>query len=266
MNGLLHTLLVPPWQHYDEPGHFEYAWLIANKPGLPELGEYVQSMRREVAASMIEHDFFANMGFRPNLLSINKPVWIGISQTDDQPFYYLLVAIPLYLVRTSDITFQLYLARLVSLGLFLLTLFGAYALISELTLPGNSLRLLIPLSVALIPAFVHSMTSVNNDVGAAAFFTLFLWQSVRLLKLGINLWRIILLSLLVVLCLLSKSTTIFVIPLAVIAIAISLIPRPKRIIGLAGISLIGIVLLIAIMTNTGGHFGMSKIKKFHCNA
>jgi hypothetical protein len=151
INGLLHTFLVPPWQHYDEPGHFEYAWLIANKPGLPEHGEYVQWMRREVAASMFEHNFFADIDFRPNLLSITEPVWIGISQTDDVPLYYILVAAPLSIFKYTDITFQLYLGRLVSLGLFLLTLYSAFGIISELTTPGSSLRLLVPVTVALIP-------------------------------------------------------------------------------------------------------------------
>jgi hypothetical protein len=36
--GLFYTYFIPPWQHYDEPTQFEYAWLIANRPGLPQLG------------------------------------------------------------------------------------------------------------------------------------------------------------------------------------------------------------------------------------
>ena len=30
-HGLLYMLILPPWQHYDEPPHFEYAWLIADR-------------------------------------------------------------------------------------------------------------------------------------------------------------------------------------------------------------------------------------------
>jgi len=41
-NGLLYLVLVPPWQHYDEPTHFEYAWLrlwCINRPLLGANGE-----------------------------------------------------------------------------------------------------------------------------------------------------------------------------------------------------------------------------------
>jgi hypothetical protein len=34
INGLLHTFMVPPWQHYDEPGNFEYAWTDRQSPRL----------------------------------------------------------------------------------------------------------------------------------------------------------------------------------------------------------------------------------------
>lgn len=38
---------VPPWQHYDEPAHFEYAWLIVTRRGgLPLRGEFDQPLRR----------------------------------------------------------------------------------------------------------------------------------------------------------------------------------------------------------------------------
>jgi hypothetical protein len=29
INGLFYIFIVPPWQHYDEPNHFEYIWLLA---------------------------------------------------------------------------------------------------------------------------------------------------------------------------------------------------------------------------------------------
>ncbi len=50
--GLLYVFLIPPWQHNDEPGHFEYVWLIANRPGWPHAGDYDPDMRR----AMLEID------------------------------------------------------------------------------------------------------------------------------------------------------------------------------------------------------------------
>ena len=73
--GMLYLRLQPPWQHYDEPTHFEYAWLIAHQPGLPQLGTVDQALRRDLAASMIQYDFFRNMP-RPALLT-DAPIEIG---------------------------------------------------------------------------------------------------------------------------------------------------------------------------------------------
>ena len=46
--------LVPPWQHYDEPTHFEYAALIRELGRRPLIDEQIPSLRRAIAASMIE--------------------------------------------------------------------------------------------------------------------------------------------------------------------------------------------------------------------
>jgi hypothetical protein len=44
-HGLIYGFLVPPWQDYDEPNHFEYVWLIANRIRMPRKGDYDQVMR-----------------------------------------------------------------------------------------------------------------------------------------------------------------------------------------------------------------------------
>lgn len=122
LNGLVYVFLVPPWQHYDEPGNFEYVWLMANLNHKPEIGVYNQEMRREMAASMVEHNFFRGMNGIPNLIAMNEGVWIGIAQLNDPPLYYFIASLPLRLLAHVDITLQLYLTRLVSWGLFLLTI------------------------------------------------------------------------------------------------------------------------------------------------
>ncbi len=204
LHGLLFVFLVPPWQHYDEPGRFEYAWLIANRPGLPEVGDYDAAMRRDVAASMVEHGFFAGLGQPPSPLA--TPAWIGISQLDDPPVYYWLAALPLRLVPTSDVTLQLYLARLVSLSLYLVSLAAAYGCITELTRPGHPLRWLVPLALALLPGYTDLMTSVNNDVGAAAFGSLFLWCGLRLVRRGFDIRMGLLAVVLAGMCVGTKNT------------------------------------------------------------
>jgi hypothetical protein len=242
-HGLLYVFIIPPWQHYDEPTQFEYTWLIANRPGLPEPGEFDQGMRREVAASMIEHSFFESLDYRPNLLSQSEPIWIGISQVGERPLYYILVSLPLWLVRGSDITFQLFVGRFVSLILYLVTILAAHGIVAELAPEGHLLRWLVPLSLVLLPGVTDLMTAINDDVGATAFFSLFLWANVILLKRGFS-WSILIAALgLALACYWTKNTVIIALALAVVLMGLNLLPRgfrrlvwiPLLAVGLAGL-------------------------------
>jgi hypothetical protein len=244
--GLVYLYLIPPWQHYDEPSHFEYAWLIANRPGLPERGDYNQQMRREVAASMIEHDFYQSLDAHPNLLSIYKPIEIGISQTGDPPLYYWFAALPLRLVKYTDITFQLYVTRFISLGFYLVTLVAAYGLMSELTSPGNPLRVILPVLMILIPGFSELMTAVNNDVGATALFSLFLWAGVRLMRRGFNVKRFLALAVFAAACFFTKNTVTIAVLLAIVPVLFSIFRAEKRRYAWYALTLIGVALTIAV--------------------
>ena len=112
--GAIYLCLLPPWQHYDEPTHFEYAWLIANRPGLPQPGDEDRAMRRELATTMLEHRFYWNLP-KPNLQAKAAGINVGISELGHPPAYYLLVSLPLRAARQLDLVSQLYLARSVSL-------------------------------------------------------------------------------------------------------------------------------------------------------
>ena len=91
LNGLIYILLIPPWWHYDEPGHFEYAWLIANRSTWPKPGEKDEAMRREMARSMQGDGWYKLRNYTPDFSS-NKPIWIGAPQIGGQPAYYFVVA------------------------------------------------------------------------------------------------------------------------------------------------------------------------------
>jgi hypothetical protein len=221
LNGLLYVFIVPPWQHYDEPNHFEYVWLVAQRGSIPQPGDFDPGMRRAVAESMIEHGFFGPLGFLPDLEAPDGDIWIGqYPQVGDPPLYYVWAALPVKLLQgAGDITQQLYAARLASLVLFLLTLIAACGVIGELTPPRHVLRLLFPLSLALLPAFVDLMTAVNNDAAAVAVFSWFLWGATRLVQRGLN-WVDLIWSLaFAILGLFTRQTAYFailILPLAVV--------------------------------------------------
>jgi hypothetical protein len=134
----------------------------------------------------------------------------------------------LRLIPSANITVQLYAARLVSLALFLLSLMAAWGTMSELTPSGHALRWLVPLSMALLPGYVDVMTAVNNDVGAAAFFTLFLWAVARLVHRGLSLGRVLGAASAATLCLLTKSTVYLALPLLGLALIFAVLGARRR--------------------------------------
>jgi hypothetical protein len=227
LNGLVFLFLVPPWQHYDEPSNFEYAWLMANRPGIPQVGDYDATMRRQVAASMIKYGFFSK-GSEPNLETMEDPVWIGTSQIEDKPFTYWLTSLPLRLFRSASITKQLYLGRFVSLIFYLFTIVAAWGIMREITPRDSSLRWLFPTSLAIMPNLSNIMTSLNSDAGAVAIFSLFLWGSIRLIQRGFSALGFLSVVGLAALCLFTKITVYFAVPLLVIVLLFTLIRGERR--------------------------------------
>jgi len=242
--GTVFILIVPPWEHYDEPGHFEYAWLLANRPGFPESGEFDQTMRREVGASLLEHGFHEYSAY--HLLKIEEPISIIIPQTGDLPAYYLLVSLPLRLIKHSDITFQLYVSRFVSLSLFLTTLYLSHLTSSLLFGKDHPLAWMIPTFIIFLPSFVDIMTAVNNDVAAITSFSFFVWISIAIIKKGLSLKSLGILIIAVTLSVLSKSSAWLVAPLGLSVVVLGLL-KGKSIKSLAAICLIGLIIGIALV-------------------
>ncbi len=186
LNGLVYTFLLPPWQHYDEPNHFEYIGLLTRSNRFPQPGDYDPALSQEIFASMQANGFYRDIP-HPEIPPGGLRGVPGYPQTDDRPGYYLLAALPVYALGSASLETQLYAARLVSFLLFMVTILAAWGIATELTPAGHPLRWMVPLGLGLLPPFVDLMTAVNSDVGAIALFSLFLWGSARLIQRGFNL-------------------------------------------------------------------------------
>lgn len=243
--GLTYVFLVPPWMHYDEPGHFEYAWLIANQEKWPEEGDFDQYMRREVAASLMEHRFDEYTGLGFGITQIYEPVGLLIPQLGDQPLYYFIASLPLRLVRHTDITFQLYISRLVSLLMFLTTIWVSYQVTRVIFGADQSISWMLPAFLIAIPGFVDIMTAVNNDVMAILAFSIFVWASVILLLHGFSPFRLLFLIISVLLCYFSKSTTWLAIPFSLLVLVLSIVRGTKH--KFVWIGLTGLILAAVVM-------------------
>ncbi len=251
-HGLLYTFLVPPWQHYEEPTHFEYAWLIANRLAVPRADELDKALRRELAKSMLKHGFYHDLPYRPDLNS-DGLIDIGFTAVGAQPpVYYLWAALPVRLLRAHDVTLQLYGARFASLLLYLVSIAAAWGVMREITPQGHPLCWMVPTTMALLPGYTDLMTAANNDVGATAFFSLFLWGCLRLMqpqrgwlvKLSSLLWVIIS----AVLCYFTKKTVGIAVPLAAVALLFAVFQGRWRWLAWSVVGVGGIAGLLAVFS------------------
>lgn len=162
---LVYIFVVPPWQHYDEPTHFEYAALIRELGRLPTPDEYIPSLRRAIAASMIASGFYTNRIVPLTPPDINSPsLSLGIDERGHPPLYYVVVAVATLPWRDAPIITQLYVARLFSLLLAGLLFGASYLALRFITGEDWLLRYATLAVLALQPAFADIMSAVNSDV------------------------------------------------------------------------------------------------------
>jgi hypothetical protein len=208
LQSIIFAVIVPPWWHYDEPGHFEYVWLAANLPTWPKAGQYDQTMRQQMALSALNYRWYQVRGVRPDL-SGSALIPIGVTQTGRPPLYYFLASLPLRLMHNTDITIQYYAARSISFILYLLILMVVWYALGEILRADHPLRWMVPVFLALLPAFIDAMTAVSNDVAAVLASSLFMWSSLRLIKRGYSIGRLLFIGLSLIACYLSKDTAQF---------------------------------------------------------
>ena len=227
LQGALLLLLVPPWQHYDEPAHFEYARLIADTGQRPAYGERSIPLEREIIGSMWASGFFARGVPPPALLSDGQALAIsgGGTATGHPPPYYMLASLPLRLMRWLDIGGQLLVARSVSLVCLALTALAAAAVAADLTRPGHPLRWLAPLLIGWYTSFTDLMTAFNNDTAAIACTSLFFWAATRTIVAGPSPRRVVALCLTAVAAAAVKNTgavaLLFAPPALLVALAVA---------------------------------------------
>jgi hypothetical protein len=184
LHGLLYLLIVPPWQHYDEPTHFEYARLIALWDRQPAFDESDLATSREIADSMYRFRFW-QLGARPNLLGTVAPN-LGYNEKAHPPLYYSVAAVPVRWLQFSAIETQLYAARLVAVGLYLLIVASAWRIATILAPDQPTLQIAATVILILIPAFADQMSAVNNDSLVNFSITAMLLGCVLLIRDGLR--------------------------------------------------------------------------------
>ncbi len=179
VHGMIYVFIVPPWQHYDEPVHFEYAWLLSEKNRALSNRDVEADKRKAIMKSMALNGFYPEEMTPAILASATDPNTptpeIGYTQLNDSPVYYAIPSLSLKLTDGFSLESRLILARLTSLALLLITIAACWGTARQLSDADSRLPGLAASALALTPPFVDLMTALNNDVGVTAFGSLSLW-------------------------------------------------------------------------------------------
>ncbi|MDW8064557.1 MAG: hypothetical protein RMK32_02860 [Anaerolineae bacterium] len=228
--GLLYVALVPPWQAPDETGHFEHAWLIARLGRIPGPQDANPELEQALVASLYEWRYGYYIGrplpqWMPDRLKDLPPeIFAARSRTlGEFSLAYFWIALWLLPLRYEDLLIGLYLARFSSVVLNAAILVVAWKLF-HLLLPEQSA---LARAMTLVLAFHPQHTFINSMVGngplaeLGALLAIYGWT--RILLEG---WRGSALAIALGgtgLGVMAKSTALFLLPLAPVAMLLSLL-------------------------------------------
>ncbi|HBY92847.1 MAG: glycosyltransferase family 39 protein [Ardenticatenaceae bacterium] len=228
LRGLCYVWLVPPWQHYDEPGHFEVAAFLTANGRRPDPNEVSPELRRALAASMGEHRFWALQHLSlPNLRLPVMPDMV-ISQAMHMPLYYMLAVPLIRLAWPVDLLLGLFAGRVLSVVCLVATVWLAWLTTRQLFPDDRLIQRAVPVVVAFLPPHTDIGSAFNNDELASFFGALFIFFMVRLLRRGPSPLRILLPVGALALGIGTKRTAIFAPFAFLLGVAWLLPPPPLR--------------------------------------
>lgn len=226
LRGLLYVWLVPPWQHYDEPGHFEVAAFRSQTGRYPTTRSVLPEARRALAASMEEHRFWTRQGLNPPNLRLPVLPDLVISQAPHMPLYYILTVPAIRLAWPVDPLLGLFAGRMLSVLCLVGIVWLTWLTMQELFPRDECIQRAVPTVIAFLPPHVDIGSAFNNDELTSFFGTLFVFLMIRLLRRGPSLTRILFPVGALALGIATKRTAIFA-PFAFLAGIGWLLPPPR---------------------------------------
>jgi hypothetical protein len=221
--GAFSAVVVPPWQHPDEPLHFEHVSIIAQTGQLPSADYVSLPLRRVIAESMLEHSFWRNIvqpGLDDAALSAVGYTPIGVYTLAQPRLYYLVAAVWLRPWLGLPVEQQLNVVRMLAVALNLGVMCCAF-FTSRILFPGRTdLALGVLGFVMFLPTQTDVMSSVNNDALANAFGALFFLALAHIFKRGWSRRGTILGLLSVAGAVLTKTTGLVLVGATLIALVV----------------------------------------------
>ena len=243
-NGLLWASLIPPWQTPDEPKHFEYVRLIAERGEVIAFATEVEAadpdLQTEILGSMDDHDFWW-YGRAPGYSADDPPerfadAWKLGTHTAyyrASPAYYWLAA----RVQPADRLIGLYMARLLSVTLGALIVLIGGIMAREAFPDERFIRFGTPAFLALYPMIAFTHAGVNSDVLVNTLVAFALLVAVRLVVRGASPARLMVLGLALVAAALVKRIGLAIAPALAAGVALRValgVRRPGRAVAILG--------------------------------
>ena len=181
VRGVVYTFVIPPWQHPDEPAHFEHVRYIAEKGRLPAPDAVDLPIRREIVISMRAYDYWPHGAPSLDDPAMTQPYGspVGFSTFVQPRLYYIAAAAWLRPWLGVAIEGQVYAARMFSVLLHLGLIAAGFLAVRVFYPENRSLAVAAGAFLAFLPGLTDIMSSINNDVllnlEAALFFLLMAW-------------------------------------------------------------------------------------------
>ena len=184
LRAVLAIVIVPPWQHPDEPQHFAFVHILAQQRHVDLSVRSDPDLEREILKSMSRHGWWSHYGelepipFPSDFMDprITQHIW---RVETSPPVYYLLGAAALGLSSPNGLEAEYYVLRWMALAFAIPTIMCIWAGMRHLF--GVGVAAGSTLLVALHPQFVLMSTAVNPDVLVNLCGAVLWWQGARLL-------------------------------------------------------------------------------------
>jgi hypothetical protein len=229
LRGAVYAAAIPPWQSPDEHGHYEYAWLVSQHGPLAGPEAISPAFQRRVLESMAHFDWWrlAHQPVPDQVPAGFRDPGAGLTLTqslpqvgDERPLYYLLVGGLLRLAGSPDLLVGMYIGRAVSVVL-LAAAVGLSAAVTRVLFPRSLFMQVVPPVLLLsLPMLGQMGASVNSDAMGVLTGTLFFASLVPVFRGGLTWKRGGGVAGALVLALLSKKTTLFLIPTVLLALPV----------------------------------------------
>jgi hypothetical protein len=224
--GIVYSLTTPLFEAPDEPWHYAYVRWLAEGHGLPRLDDDASGAYQEVAQPPL-YDAVAALVSSPvadddlpELFWHNPQFGYQAGGTvNDNKNMLIHTGRERFPWRGAVLAVRL--ARLVSLAFGLLAVGATYGLAHETVPERPALATVAAGVVALTPQFLFISGVVSNDSTTVATCTGTLWALARIVRQGPTRRRAIVAGLALGLAMLSKTSALLLIPIALLALALT---------------------------------------------